>query len=104
MLNTGQRLLQWWKEGDTGVASFKSSFMSTSMELLLPYYGMSVTRAEEGFAFHHSQCKGVVCNARAARCKTCASAHNTRAEIKTMYQPAAVGPAVVRAWIDPRRR
>ena len=100
MLSTGRQLMEWSKEGDTGVASFKRSMLATSKQILLSYYGVSMTRGEKGFTFHHSQCEVATPTVTAARCTACASSNTTRKNIRAMYQPAAVGPAGVQARID----
>ncbi len=59
MLNTGQKLIEWARKGDSGVRSFSSLMLANLSEMLLPYYRTMLQRAKnfaDRFAFFLQNC------------------------------------------------
>ena len=98
MLNTGQKLIKWAREGDAGLRSFSSSVLASSSELLLPYYGLTLRRAKNlahGFAFFSKNCVlRRMCSGKrseAPRCDQCAKAQRIAGtNIRKAHQPIVV--------------
>ena len=97
MLNTGQRLLEWARDRDVGVSSFKRLALANTTNLLLPCWGMTVRKAAEDFSVHRSDCEG---ESMDRRCGTCAAGVKSLCKyIFFMFQPVVV-PMGVHTRID----
>ncbi len=83
LMHTARTLLQWSKQPDFGVKSFKES-------CLLPYKGTVIERASEptdGYVIRRSDCTQQ-CNDGAPRCDVCAAAKDTSSRnIKRKHNP-----------------
>ena len=85
MLHTGRRLIEWAKECDAGVASFRRSALANSSELLLPFRGMTVRKAAEGFSLHRTDCEGSIAS---HRCSACSEGRRQSVKYVTkLFQP-----------------
>ena len=94
MLHTGRKLVSWARDSDVGIKNFASSALATSTELIMPYYGMLVRRAEQpknGFQFISEGCTGHELsgnNSEATLCNACASARKSSLKyISDKYDP-----------------
>ena len=85
MLHTGRRLLDWARESDVGISSFKSSALAKSSDLLLPFWDMTVRKSAEGFSIHSSNCNG---DSTSRRCGSCAAdSRRSRKHISKLFHP-----------------
>ena len=93
--HTASEVLKWVQHPDKGVAAFMNSIFATSKALCLPFYGLTVERAEnpaEGFIFRRQECCEA-CDGNHQCCSACLSKRkNSKKEIKRLAMPPAECP------------